>query len=94
MFVEPPPALAVRAGVPADAPRAAPDRAVAGVSLSGMAATGTAGGKAARAPQALPPAAPVARPLQVAVPPAARQAREVRESAGVEVIRAGKREIE
>ncbi len=97
MFVEPPPALAVRAGVPADAPRTAPDRAVAGVALSGMAATGAAGGKAARTPPALPSAAPVARPLQVSAPPAARQAgevREVRESAGVEVIRAGKREIE
>lgn len=91
MFVEPPPALAVRAGVPADAPRAAPDRAVAGVALSGMAATG---GNAARARQALPPAAPVARPLQAAAPPAARHTRQARESAGVEVIRAGKREIE
>ncbi|MEM5430948.1 Flp pilus assembly protein CpaB [Cupriavidus oxalaticus] len=91
MFVEPPPALAVRAGVPADAPRAAPDRAVAGVALPGMAATR---GNAMRPPQATPPAAPVARPLQVATPPAGRQAREARESAGVEVIRAGKREIE
>lgn len=85
MFAEPPPALAARAAVPADAPRAASDKAVAGVALSGLAAA--AGGNVVRAPVA----APVPRPLQVAAPPAPRQARE---SAGVEVIRAGKRELE
>ncbi len=85
MFAEPPPALAARAGVPADAPRAAPDKAMAGVMLSGLAAP--AGASAPRAPVA----APAPRPLQVAVPPAPAQARR---SAGVEVIRAGKREIE
>ncbi|KAI3597260.1 Flp pilus assembly protein RcpC/CpaB [Cupriavidus necator H850] len=83
MFAEPQPALAARAGVPADAPRAAPDKAMAGVVLSGLAAT-------ASAPRA-PVAAPVPRPLQVAAPPAPALARQ---SAGVEVIRAGKREIE
>lgn len=85
MFAEPPPALAARAGVPAEAPRAAPDKAMAGVMLSGLAAP--AGASAPRAPVA----APAPRPLQVAAPPAPAQARQ---SAGVEVIRAGKREIE
>ncbi|AEI79155.1 Flp pilus assembly protein CpaB [Cupriavidus necator N-1] len=85
MFAEPQPALAARAGVPADAPRAAPDKAMAGVVLSGLAAT--TGASAPRAPVA----APVPRPLQVAAPPAPALARQ---SAGVEVIRAGKREIE
>ncbi|KWR88562.1 Flp pilus assembly protein CpaB [Cupriavidus sp. IDO] len=83
MFAEPVPALVARAGVPADAPRAAPDRAMAGVALAGMAG---AGQPAARAPA---PAQP--RPLQTAAmaPP-----RPPRETAGVEVIRAGKRAIE
>ncbi|SOZ19019.1 putative Flp pilus assembly CpaB [Cupriavidus taiwanensis] len=85
MFAEPPPALAARAGVPADAARAATDKATAGVLLSGLAATN--GAPAARAPAA----APAPRPLQVAGPPAPAQARE---RAGVEVIRAGKRDIE
>ncbi|WP_432261645.1 Flp pilus assembly protein CpaB [Cupriavidus sp. TMH.W2] len=85
MFAEPPPALAARTGVPADAPRAAPDKAMAGVALSGLAAT-----TGAQAPRA-PAAAPAPRPLQVAAPPAPALARQ---SAGVEVIRAGKREIE
>ncbi|MBB2919164.1 Flp pilus assembly protein CpaB [Cupriavidus alkaliphilus] len=85
MFAEPPPALAARAGVPADAPRAATDKATAGVLLSGLAATN--GAPAARAPAT----APAPRPLQVAAPPAPAQ---VRERAGVEVIRAGKRDIE
>ncbi|AQV96342.1 Flp pilus assembly protein CpaB [Cupriavidus necator] len=85
MFAEPPPALAARAGVPADAARAAPDKAMAGVVLSGLAAT-----TGAQAPRA-PAVAPAPRPLQVAAPPAPAQARQ---SAGVEVIRAGKREIE
>lgn len=85
MFAEPQPALAARAGVPAEAPRAAPDKAMAGVMLSGLAAP--AGASAPRAPVA----APAPRPLQVAAPPAPALARQ---SAGVEVIRAGKREIE
>ncbi|WP_354685275.1 Flp pilus assembly protein CpaB [Cupriavidus necator] len=89
MFAEPPAALVARAGAPADAQRGAPDKAVAGVLLSGLAAT--AGGSAPRAPVA----APAPRPLQVAAPPALSVPRQqARESAGVEVIRAGKRGIE
>lgn len=86
MFSEPPPALAVRAGVPADAPSAAADKAVAGVMLAGMAAGST---PSARAPNT---AAPPVRPQSVA--PVAGQGRPERQLAGVEVIRAGKREIE
>lgn len=85
MFAEPQPALAARAGVPAEALRAPSDKAMAGVMLSGLAAP--AGASAPRAPVA----APAPRPLQVAAPPAPALARQ---SAGVEVIRAGKREIE
>jgi pilus assembly protein CpaB len=85
MFAEPAPALAARTGVAAGAARAATDKAMAGVVLSGLAAT--TGAPTPRAPAVVP--AP--RPLQVAAPPAPAQARQ---SAGVEVIRAGKREIE
>lgn len=86
MFTEPAPALAVRAGVPADAPRAAADKAVAGVMLAGM-----AGGAA---PAARMPQAPGAAPPKVAASAAPAPARAERQLAGVEVIRAGKREIE
>ena len=85
MFTEPAPALTVRAGVPAGAPSAPADKAVAGVMLAGMAlgAAPAAHAPAVAVPQARPQAAPAAVPGHAQ-----------RQSAGVEVIRAGKREIE
>lgn len=82
LFADPPPALALRTGVPTDTPLAASDKAIAGVVLSGMAATANGG------PARKPMTAPTSRPLQAAAP------RPAHARAGVEVIRAGKRDIE
>ncbi|RZT29353.1 Flp pilus assembly protein CpaB [Cupriavidus agavae] len=84
MFAEPAPVLQARAGVPPPAERAPVDKAAAGVSLAGLVGTDT-------------PRAPAAALRQVAVaqPAPAAARREPQDNrGGVEVIRAGKREIE
>ncbi|WP_404994008.1 Flp pilus assembly protein CpaB [Cupriavidus pauculus] len=87
MFADPPPVLQARAGVPPQAERAPVDRAVAGVSLSGL--VGEAAPRAP-APAMRPATLPAAATLTAATP-----RRQVQDNPqGVEVIRAGKREIE
>ncbi|KAB0596864.1 Flp pilus assembly protein CpaB [Cupriavidus pauculus] len=87
MFADPPPVLQARAGVPPQAERAPVDRAVAGVSLSGL--VGDAAPRSP-APAMRPATLPAAATLTAATP--RRQAQDNQQ--GVEVIRAGKREIE
>lgn len=82
MFAEPTSVLQARAGVPAEAVRAPADRAVAGVSLTGLMGP-------ASAPRGTP--TPVTR---TAVPAAAPVRRAPTNTGGVEMIRAGKRDIE
>lgn len=88
LFAEPAAARQVRAGLPADAGSAAPDKAAAGVALAGLVGNAPAG--AARAPVPTPPA------MRMAVAPANTLAprAQARDAAGVEMIRAGKRDIE
>lgn len=89
MFAEPPGVLQARAGVPPEAARSAADRAMAGVALTSMLGPPSASGASAAwraAPAAAVRSAPVA-----AAPPRREPAHQ---RAGVEMIRAGKRDIE
>lgn len=91
LFAEPVTALPVRAGLPADAGQAAPDKAAAGVALAGMTGSVPAGSNMRAAP-----ALPQAPAMRATAAPASAMAPRTaaREVAGVEVIRAGKRDIE
>ncbi|MEN7531183.1 Flp pilus assembly protein CpaB [Cupriavidus sp. DL-D2] len=83
MYSEPPPVLQARAGVPPPAERAPVDRAMAGVSLAGLVGSDASRPAAAGVRQ-------VSAPVQT---PMARRDNPDNRS-GVEVIRAGKRDIE
>lgn len=84
MFPEPAGVLKARAGVPAEATHAPADRAIAGVALAGMIGS---------PPAAVRPVPPAAQPVPVAAP-VRREAATTTRTSGVEVIRAGKRDIE
>jgi len=88
MFADPPAVLQARAGVPPEAGRAPADKALAGVGLAGLIGTAPPTSPTPRVPPA-----PL-RPTALAAAPGAARLAGNENKSGVEMIRAGKREIE